>query len=71
MLAATTPSLHQTSHQVESRNRSAQNETTVSDEEISKRLLSIRSSWSVAERMERRREAERRFAELLDKLTAA
>ena len=71
MLAATTPRIHEAYRQVESRNRSTQNETTVSDEEISRRLLAIRSSWSVAERMERRREADRRFAELLNKLTAA
>ncbi len=45
-----------------------QNETFVSDAEISERVLSIRSGWSVAERMQRRREAERRFANLIESL---
>jgi len=47
---------------------SIQNETFVSDAEISARVLRIRSGWSVAERMERRREAERRFANLIESL---
>lgn len=47
---------------------SAQNETLPSDLEISKRVLRIRSSWSVSERIRRRREAEQRFADLLVKL---
>ena len=45
-----------------------QNETSVSDAEISARVLRIRSGWSVNERMERRREAERRFANLIESL---
>jgi hypothetical protein len=45
-----------------------QNETFVSDAEISARVLRIRSGWSVKERLERRREAERRFADLIDAL---
>lgn len=45
-----------------------QNETFVSDAEISARVLRIRSGWSVKERIERRREAERRFADLIDAL---
>ncbi len=47
---------------------SNQNETSVSDAEISARVLRIRSGWSVQERMERRREAERRFANLIESL---
>jgi hypothetical protein len=47
---------------------SNQNETSVSDSEISARVLLIRSGWSVQERMERRREAERRFANLIESL---
>ena len=45
-----------------------QNETTVSDREVSRRLMRIRSGWSIAERVRRRREADRRFEELLDTL---
>ncbi|HBJ35888.1 MAG TPA: hypothetical protein DDZ51_14290 [Planctomycetaceae bacterium] len=65
MLTATlpTPSLS------ESRN-SNQIETIVSDAEISARVLRIRSGWSVQERVERRREAERRFANLIESLGA-
>ena len=50
---------------------SDQNEITVSDREISNRVLKIRSGWSVAERIRRRREAERRFDELIDTLMGA
>ena len=46
----------------------AQNETFPSDFEISRRVLRIRSGWSVGERMRRRRAAEQRFADLMDKL---
>jgi hypothetical protein len=67
MLTAIAP----TDRQVNSHNRLPQDETLVSDEEISRRLLSIRSGWTVTERIERRREAERRFSELLNVLTAA
>ena len=45
-----------------------QNETFVSNAEISARVLHIRSGWSVVERMQRRREAERRFANLIESL---
>ncbi len=48
-----------------------QNEITVSDREISNRVLKIRSGWSVAERIRRRHEAERRFDELIDTLMGA
>ncbi len=46
----------------------AHNETLPSDAEISRRVLRIRSTWSVQERVERRREAEQRFADLLYRL---
>ena len=46
---------------------SSQNET-LSDVEISRRVLQIRSTWTVGERVNRRREAEKRFADLLDAL---
>lgn len=45
-----------------------QNETPLSDLEISRRVLQIRSNWSISERLRRRREAEQRFADLMDKL---
>lgn len=66
MLTATLP----TPIVSESRNLNQlnQNETIVSDAEISARVLRIRSGWSVKERMERRREAERRFANLIESL---
>lgn len=67
MLTATVPKVEST----KAHSRPNQNETIISDQEISRRVLSIRAGWSVAERIERRQEAERRFAELLDKLTAA
>lgn len=46
----------------------SQNETALSDFEIMDRVLSIRSTWSPQERVERRREADRRFARLIDAL---
>ena len=46
-----------------------QNEILPSDLEISRRVLQIRSQWSISERLRRRREAEQRFADLMDKLT--
>ena len=46
----------------------AHNETLPSDAEISRRVLRIRSTWSVEERVQRRREAEQRFADLLYRL---
>ncbi len=49
----------------------AQNESPLTDLEVSQRVLHIRSGWSVKERLERRREAERRFAELIDALASA
>jgi hypothetical protein len=40
-------------------------ETLPSDAEISRRVLNIRSNWSVQERIARRREADNRFADLM------
>ena len=53
---------------VSERTSVAQNETLPSDAEISRRVMRIRSGWSVGERVRRRREAEERFADLMDKL---
>lgn len=52
-------------------NRSTQNETLPSDAEISRRVLRIRSRWSVSERIRRRHEAEQRFVDLMDALISA
>lgn len=46
----------------------AQPETLPSDFEISRRVLQIRSKWSLSERVRRRREAEQRFNDLVDTL---
>lgn len=46
----------------------SQNETTVSDFEISRRVMQIRAGWSLSERVRRRREAENRFADLMTSL---
>lgn len=40
----------------------------VSDCEISQRVLRIRSNWSASERLQRRQDAESRFADLLTSL---
>ena len=48
--------------------RAAQIETSLSDLEISRRVLQIRSKWTVSERVRRRREAEQRFSDLVDTL---
>lgn len=45
-----------------------QNETRPSDLEILRRVRNIRSTWTLAERMERRQEANKRFASLLEAL---
>jgi hypothetical protein len=45
-----------------------QNEIPLTDAEVSQRVMHIRSGWSVEERVQRRREAERRFAELINAL---
>ncbi len=47
----------------------AHNEIALSDSEIMARVDRIRSGWSVAERVARRREAERRFAQLIEALS--
>ena len=49
----------------------AQNETLLSDTEISQRVMAIRNQWSVSERVQRRRVAEERFVDLLDALCLA
>lgn len=49
-------------------NRRSQNETAPSDIEIAARVLAIRSSWDVNERLQRRRAADERFENLLDAL---
>ena len=46
----------------------SQNETSVSDLEISRRVMEIRAGWSLSERVRRRREAESRFADLMESL---
>lgn len=48
--------------------QAAQNETLPSDAEISRRVLRIRSQWTVSERLERKLAAEERFADLMCKL---
>ena len=50
---------------------SAHNEIPMTDAEVSQRVLHIRSGWSVQERIDRRQEAERRFAELIESLAGA
>jgi len=49
----------------------AQNETLPSDLEIMRRVRKIKSTWTPGECVRRRREAERRFADLMEKLGAA
>jgi hypothetical protein len=49
----------------------AQNETIPSDIEISRRVMRIRSRWSVGERIRRRRDAEQRFVDLMTVLAEA
>ncbi|TWU58892.1 hypothetical protein Poly51_16720 [Rubripirellula tenax] len=50
-------------------NADAQVETLPSDAEISRRVLQIRSGWTIQERVSRRRDAENRFELLLQKLS--
>ncbi len=49
----------------------SQNETPVSDRDILERVREIRSGWTLEERVARRLEAERRFADLIEALAAA
>ncbi|WP_236622399.1 hypothetical protein [Novipirellula maiorica] len=42
----------------------------VSDAEISRRVLAIRSGWSISERVRRRRDADQRFLDLMLALSA-
>lgn len=46
----------------------SQTETAPSDLEVMRRVLEIRSGWSLGERVRRRREAERRLADLFESL---
>lgn len=55
-------------NEVSSWNPSSQNDIPLTDAEVLQRVSRIRSGWSVQERVERRREAERRFAELVEVL---
>ncbi|WP_372717107.1 hypothetical protein [Novipirellula sp.] len=45
-------------------------EVYVSDAEISRRVLAIRSGWSISERVRRRRDANERFLDLMVALSA-
>lgn len=45
-----------------------QNETRLTDMEILRRVRNIRSSWTAAERLDRRQEAGKRFASLIEAL---
>ncbi len=49
---------------------STPNEIRLSDAEIARRVVAIRSGWSIAERVRRRREADKRFLDLIDSLSA-
>ncbi|MCM2371498.1 hypothetical protein [Aporhodopirellula aestuarii] len=64
MLTATATATEYVSQAAES----AQNETPLTDVEILRRVRRIQSGWSVSERMDRRMEANRRFASLLETL---
>lgn len=44
--------------------------TRLSDAEILQRVREIKSTWTLAERAERRREADRRFESLIDTIFA-
>ncbi|MEM6469065.1 MAG: hypothetical protein AAF802_05805 [Planctomycetota bacterium] len=48
----------------------AAGEVCLSDAEIMRRVRGIRASWSLAERMARREEADRRFETLLESIFA-
>ena len=48
-----------------------QNETLPSDVEIYRRVMAIRSGWSLSEKLRRRREAEDRLTDLMWKLSDA
>ncbi len=50
--------------------KASHHETQLSDQEIFRRVSRIRSGWSTQERVERRREADRRFEDLLNLLGA-
>lgn len=46
----------------------SQSETMLTDMEVLRRAYAIRSTWSITERIHRRREANERFSNLLDAL---
>ncbi|MEM1224890.1 MAG: hypothetical protein AAGJ40_04300 [Planctomycetota bacterium] len=48
---------------------SSQAETMLTDMEVMQRAYAIRSKWTITERMNRRREANERFTDLLDALS--
>jgi len=56
---------------VSTSNEMSQNETAPSADEIARRVLAIRASWGLRERISRRRVGEQRLSELLDLLHAA
>ncbi len=51
-------------------NETAEREIQLSDAEIMERVRDIRASWTLAERHERRQEADRRFENLIETLFA-
>jgi hypothetical protein len=55
-------------NEVSNWNPSSQNDVPVTDAEVLQRVSRIRRGWSAQERVQRRREAERRFAELVEAL---
>lgn len=63
MLTTCTPTISETPV-------ASQNEALPSDIEISRRVLRIRSRWSVGERIRRRQEAEQRFVDLMSALAS-
>ena len=48
--------------------QNTQNETLPTDLEILRRVMKIKSEWTLSECLRRRREAENRFADLMDTL---
>lgn len=46
-------------------------EGTPSPKEISRRILEVRASWDVQERIERRRDARDRFVQLMSRLDSS
>ncbi|MFG0260804.1 MAG: hypothetical protein ACF788_00185 [Novipirellula sp. JB048] len=69
---ASTATSKQTLPQSKTASAAARGLTSVplSDAEISRRVLAVRSGWSLAERVHRRRVADERFLDLMVALTA-